>query len=77
MASNDLVLRLVKPQSAVLHKSRLRYLDTKTAAEGREARREGQVTAMGTAVAEITSKWAGHTQSSSKRQDRQARGQQP
>ena len=74
MASNDLVLRLVKPRSAVLHKSRLRYLDTKTAAEGTEARREAQVTAMGTEGAEITSKWAGHTQSSSERQDRQARG---
>ena len=64
VVSNDLVLRLVKPRIAVLHKSKHRYLDAIMAAEGPEATQAAvEVIRMGTEVAQTASKWAGHTQS--------------
>ena len=64
VASSGLVLRLVKPRSELLPKSRPRYLDTIMAAEGiKAAQQVVEVARMGKEVVETVSKRKEHTQS--------------
>lgn len=64
MVSKDLVLRLVKPRTVVLHKTKHRYLGAIMAAEDPEATQGvAEATRIGKEVVQTPSKWAGHTQS--------------
>lgn len=64
VASNNQVLRLVKPSSMAEHRSRRRYLDAVKAAKGAEAaQRVAKATRTGKEVEQTASKWEGHAQS--------------